>query len=196
MGGARIESRVAPRVISFGSFALAPADSLEHAGPVELRSYEAPDARRVWALSTVPNIGHTADPGMPLDLPQPDAPPPTFPYLADVEGSFRAVGGDFLVAERDGYLVGMGGVRPNSSVQVEMLHLRVHPATRREGIGRLLVRTLERRAVELGFAEVHLDTATNQPEAVAFYEALGYRRVGEETRPEWAWTLVYFTKQV
>jgi ribosomal protein S18 acetylase RimI-like enzyme len=58
------------------------------------------------------------------------------------------------------------------------------------------VRALERRAVELGFAEVHLDTATNQPEAVAFYEALGYRRVGEETRPEWAWTLVYFTKQV
>jgi ribosomal protein S18 acetylase RimI-like enzyme len=161
---------------------------------MEVRRYEARDVRGIWALSTVPNVGHTADPTVPLDLPEPDGPPPAFPYLADVEGSFRAVGGDFLVAERDGYLVGMGGIRPNSSVQAEMLHIRVHPATRREGIGRLVVGALERRAVELGFEEVHLDTATNQPEAVAFYEALGYSRTGEETRPEWAWTLVYFTK--
>ena len=30
---------------------------------------------------------------------------------------------------------------------------------------------------------------------MAFYEAQGYERVGEETRPEWEWTLVYFTKR-
>ena len=90
----------------------------------------------------------------------------------------------------------MGGIRPNSRVQAEMLHIRVHPAMRRSGIGRTVVTTLEQRAVDLGFSEVHLDTATNQPQAMAFYEAQGYERVGEETRPEWAWTLVYFTKRL
>lgn len=163
---------------------------------VIVRRYEPRDARRVWALSAVPNIGRTADPTMPLDLTLPEDPPGAFPHLADVESAFHAAGGDFLLVESDGHLVGMGGIRPNTSRQAEVLHVRVHPATRRRGIGRLLVQALEHRAAELGFDELHLDTATNQPEAVAFYEALGYRRVGEETRPGWSWTLVYFSKQL
>jgi hypothetical protein len=35
-----------------------------------------------------------------------------------------------------------------------------------------------------------LDTATNQPEAMAFYEGIGYAEVAREGRPEWHWTLV------
>jgi ribosomal protein S18 acetylase RimI-like enzyme len=163
---------------------------------VEVRRFEVLDAPRVWALSTIPNVGHTADPAVPLDLPRPDGPPTAFPHLADIDGSFRGAGGDFLVAEHDGRLVGMGGIRPNSAAQVELLHLRVHPATRRRGIGRQIVAALERRGADLGFEELHLDTATNQPEAIAFYEALGFARAGEETRPGWTWTLAYFTKQL
>ena len=163
---------------------------------VEVRRFEVLDAPRVWALSTIPNVGHTADPTVPLDLPLPDGPPASFPLLADIDGSFAGAGGDFRVVEHEECLVGMGGIRPNSAAQAELLHLRVHPATRRRGIGRLLVAALERRAIELGFEEVHLDTATNQPEAIAFYEALGYSRAGEETRPEWTWTLAYFTKRL
>lgn len=53
---------------------------------------------------------------------------------------------------------------------------------------------LESLARDHGYTETSLDTATNQPEAVAFYQALGYREVGRETRLEWSWTLVYFTK--
>ena len=75
-----------------------------------------------------------------------------------------------------------------------MLRVRVHPARRRLGIGQALVFELEKRAQDMGFVGVHLDTATNQPEAVAFYHALEYREVGRESRPEWSWTLVYFTK--
>jgi len=163
---------------------------------VIVRRYEPRDARDVWALTTLPNVGRTADPTLPLDLPLPAGPPADFPHLADVEAAFNAAGGDFLVVEADGHVVGMGGIRPNTRQQAEVLHIRVHPATRRQGIGRQLMQALEHRAVELGFDELHLDTATNQPEAVAFYEGLGYRRVGEETRPEWSWTLVYFTKQL
>jgi ribosomal protein S18 acetylase RimI-like enzyme len=57
-----------------------------------------------------------------------------------------------------------------------------------------VVAELERRARAAGFAGMHLDTATNQPEAVAFYRALGYVEVGRANRPEWSWTLVYFVK--
>ena len=41
-----------------------------------------------------------------------------------------------------------------------------------------------------------LDTATNMPEVMAFYQALGCRETGHETRPDWTWTLVYYTKQL
>jgi hypothetical protein len=55
---------------------------------------------------------------------------------------------------------------------------------------------LEEAATALGCHELHLDTAHNQPEALAFYLALGYEEVGRETRPEWTWTNVYFTKRL
>ncbi len=74
--------------------------------------------------------------------------------------------------------------------------MRVHPAVRRRGRGRLLVSALEEAASELGFHQLHLDTASNQPEAVAFYRSLGYEEIGRETRPGWSWTLVYFMKRL
>lgn len=163
---------------------------------VKVRQYEAEDRRPVWALNNIPNVGETADPAAPLGLPQPDGPPATFPLLADIERNFLAVGGEFFVVEDGGHLIGMGGIRPNTAQQAEVLHIRVHPARRRLGVGRLLMTALEDRAREIGYAELHLDTASNQPDAVAFYRSLGYTQVGTETRPEWHWTLVYFMKQL
>lgn len=55
---------------------------------------------------------------------------------------------------------------------------------------------LERRAAGLGMRQMCLDTATNQPEAVAFYRSLGYQEVGRVRQPDWSWTLVYFVKSL
>ncbi len=44
--------------------------------------------------------------------------------------------------------------------------------------------------------ELHLDTADNQPEAVACYRSLGYAEVGRESRPDWTSTLVYPLKRL
>jgi ribosomal protein S18 acetylase RimI-like enzyme len=88
----------------------------------------------------------------------------------------------------------MAGFRPNTARQAEVLRVRTHPAMRRRGIGRSLMTELETRARQQGFTEMFLDTATNQPEAVAFYRSLGYHEAGRETRPDWSWTLIYFTK--
>ncbi len=161
---------------------------------MRLRRFVASDAGRLWALNNLPNVGETAEPNVPLDLPIPTDPPPAFPYLADIQRHFLSSGGEFLVAEQDNHLVGMGGIRPISTSEAEVLHIRVHPATRRQGVGRLLMNGLEDRARDLGFGQLHLDTATNQPDAVAFYRALGYADAGTESNPDWAWTLQYFTK--
>lgn len=163
---------------------------------MRLRRFETADAPVVWALNELPNVGATANPSVPLELPAADSPPPAFPYLADIDRHFLDAGGEFLVVEFDGHVVAMGGFRPNTPSQAEVLHVRVHPATRRRGVGRVLMGGLEERARADGFEELHLDTATNQPEAMAFYRALGYVDAGTETRLDWTWTLQYFTKRL
>lgn len=141
-------------------------------------------------------MGETADETVPLDLPHPDEAPSHFPDLADVQRSFIESGGDFVVAEHAGHVVGMGGYRPSQADTVDVLRVRVHPAMRRQGVGRQVMAELERRAAAAGYRRARLDTATNQPEAVAFYRALGYGEDGTETRPGWSWTLVYFSKEL
>ena len=167
-----------------------------HRAVVDLRQFVPSDAPRVWALNNIPNVGHTADPTAPPQLPTPAAPPREFPDLADIEGSYFDAGGDFLIGEVDGHIVAMGGIRANKPYRAEVNRVRVHPAFRRQGCGRALMAAWENRARLLGFRELHLDTATNQPEAVEFYRSLGYQEVGRESRPDWTWTLVYFTKQL
>ncbi|MDT5048942.1 MAG: hypothetical protein QOG75_4840 [Mycobacterium sp.] len=161
---------------------------------VTVRRFRDTDAPALWALNALPNIGQTADSGVPIPLPPTVAPSASFPDLADVEGSFLARGGEFLVVELDGHIVGMGGFRPDVEACAEVLRVRVHPATRRRGIGRALMAELEQRAARRGLRSMRLDTATNQPEAMAFYQGLGYREVGRECQPGWMWTLVYYAK--
>jgi ribosomal protein S18 acetylase RimI-like enzyme len=163
-------------------------------GMVTLRRFRRTDAPVLWALNALPNIGETADPAVPIPLLPAIDPPVSFPDLADVEASFRARGGEFLVVELDGHVVGMGGFRPGADACGDVLRVRVHPAARRRGIGRALMAELEQRAVRSGLRSMHLDTATNQPEAMAFYQGLGYREVGREHQPGWTWTLVYYAK--
>jgi GNAT superfamily N-acetyltransferase len=166
----------------------------QDSGVVMIREFREADAPVLWTLSTLPNIGFTADPAMPLALSAAAAVPPQFPDLSDIQTAFVQAGGVFLIAEHDGCVVGMGGFRPNAAGQAEVLRLRTHPAMRRAGIGRLVMSGLESRARVLGFTEMCLDTATNQPEAIAFYLSLGYREVRRHTQPEWSWTLAYFAR--
>ncbi|GIM95464.1 GNAT family N-acetyltransferase [Paractinoplanes toevensis] len=161
-----------------------------------VRRFRDTDAGVLWALNALPNIGETADPAVPIPLPAAAEAPANFPDLADIEGTFLATGGEFLVVELDGHVVGMGGYRPDAGERAEVLRVRVHPATRRRGIGRALMAELERRATADGLRSMHLDTATNQPAAMAFYQDLGYREVGREHQPGWTWTLVYYVKSL
>ena len=117
---------------------------------VLIRRARESDAPAAWALKNLPNVRETADSTLSLDLPRPDTAPLAFPDLSDVVAKFIDRGGDFIAAEHEGEIVGMGGYRPTDGQGVEILRVRVHPALRRIGLGRAVVGELERGAAASG----------------------------------------------
>jgi GNAT superfamily N-acetyltransferase len=87
-------------------------------------------------------------------------------------------GGVYLVGYRDGVAVCGGGLKrlPDGSCEIKRMY--VVPSARRAGVARALLAALEDAASGLGYRIARLDTGARQPHAIAFYEASGYRRVG------------------
>jgi ribosomal protein S18 acetylase RimI-like enzyme len=87
---------------------------------------------------------------------------------------------DALVALRDGEAVAGVGVLAVGDVG-RITYPFVVPALRRQGLGRTMMsRALEICARSL-FKHVMLGVAPNNPEAIAMYQSLGFRKIGEVT---------------
>ncbi|MEL7603504.1 MAG: GNAT family N-acetyltransferase [Bacillota bacterium] len=69
-----------------------------------------------------------------------------------------------------------GGLRGHDAHAAELMRVYVHPDYRRQGLGALVVRELERGAKRLGFTRTVLVTGLDMPAALALYERLGYVR--------------------
>jgi GNAT superfamily N-acetyltransferase len=65
--------------------------------------------------------------------------------------------------------------RPDIAV---LSQFAVEPHVQRRGLGSKLIARLEQRAVELGAAELSIDTAEGATHLIALYERRGYRHVG------------------
>ena len=85
--------------------------------------------------------------------------------------------GAFVVATSDGQPVACGGVQTLEPGVGEIKRMWVHPGWRGAGLGSRLLRHLEQVSVELGRAEVRLDTNGTLVEAIAMYERAGYRHI-------------------
>ncbi|MGY1700070.1 GNAT family N-acetyltransferase [Geodermatophilus sp. SYSU D00766] len=92
--------------------------------------------------------------------------------------------GLFLVAEVDGRPAGCGAWRRHTddgddvgAGVVEVKRVYVVPGSRRLGLAQVLVRALEDSARAAGYRSVVLNSGDRQPEALALYEAMGYRPV-------------------
>ena len=64
---------------------------------------------------------------------------------------------------------------------VELFRLYVQPSSQRTGLGRVLLGRAEHLAIEAGADSLWLAAWTGNAQALAFYRALGYRRVGTTT---------------
>lgn len=83
----------------------------------------------------------------------------------------------FVIARLDGKAVGCGAVRPLDGAVGEVKRVFVQTECRRMGIARRIMAMLEDQGLRNGFTTLRLETGTEQPEAVALYESLGYRRI-------------------
>ena len=84
--------------------------------------------------------------------------------------------GKTFLARRDGEVVGCGAYRRRSDEFCEMKRLFVPDRFRGFGIGRKLSAALIASAREERFKVMRLDTAAHMSEAVALYEAIGFKR--------------------
>lgn len=74
--------------------------------------------------------------------------------------------------------VGCGCFRPSGKqYEVEIKRMYVAPAHRGRGISKLILAGLEEWAKQEGYLDSKLETGVNQPEAIALYSGMGYRRI-------------------
>ena len=96
--------------------------------------------------------------------------------LANIEQTYFANGGIFDVLENDaGEIVGTVALYRNSATETELRKMYLAPAARGCGQGRRLLEHALRRARELGFRRVVLETACVLKRAVQLYESFGFK---------------------
>jgi GNAT superfamily N-acetyltransferase len=85
--------------------------------------------------------------------------------------------GTFIVAWIDDVAVGCGGLRRIDDATGEIKRMFVAAEARRRGVARALLAELEATARSLGYTRLVLETGIKQPEAIALYEAHGYKPI-------------------
>jgi ribosomal protein S18 acetylase RimI-like enzyme len=96
--------------------------------------------------------------------------------LETLQARYGPPSGRAFLARRGGEVVGCGAYRRRSDEFCEMKRLFVPDRFRGLGLGRKLSATLIAAAKEEGFKAMRLDTAAQMSEAVALYEAIGFKR--------------------
>jgi GNAT superfamily N-acetyltransferase len=126
-----------------------------------------------------------------LDLPADAAPPE---HIFASEDVFRGAGAAWLVAFDDaGEPVGCGGLRMLEPGVGEIKRMFVSARARGSGVGRRLLRELERRAAQDGMTHVRLLTTEMLTESRALYAADGYDEIGR-TEPEFGPVEIWLQK--
>ncbi len=83
----------------------------------------------------------------------------------------------FLVAFDGDRPVGCGGLRSLDATRGEVKRMYVVPGRRGTGVSTTILHALEDAARTLGWAELLLETGTEQPDAMRFYEREGFTSI-------------------
>ncbi len=104
-------------------------------------------------------------------------PPGTDSDLRDIQAIYIEPGGMFdLLVDGSGQVVGSVGLCPVSDSVCELRKMYLIPGARGCGQGKRILEHALRRASELGFRRVVLETAFVLESAIALYERHGFRR--------------------
>lgn len=107
---------------------------------------------------------------------------PWQPKLADqdvieVELAYLNIGGEFWVVEENSIIVGTAAYQPINRGQnaVEIRKMYLLPHARNRGLGKYLLKELEKAIAIKDYQEIWIETASVLKEAVVLYERNGYQ---------------------
>jgi GNAT superfamily N-acetyltransferase len=146
-----------------------------------IRHYQDDDHDHVWSLHRLALLesGAYAQSG------------PWDDDLHHIEQVYINTGGEFLVGVCDDEIVAMGALVVVGN-KAEVKRMRVHPDHQRRGFGLAILEQLERRARELGYRTIQLETTAQQDSAQRFYLKNGYV---ESERTVWRnFTVIHYEK--
>ena len=138
--------------------------------PLFIRRYTAADHAAVWDLHNE-GLNHA---GVHL------GPGPWDDDMSKIEQVYLDGNGDFLVGLVADRIVAMGALKKTGDSRAELKRMRVAPDFQRRGYGQAILEALERRAIEIGYTTLHLDTSVMQLSAQALYERNGFRELRRE----------------
>ena len=96
------------------------------------------------------------------------------PDVDDIMASYVSPGGEFAIAEIGGELVATGGLAGEGANVGRIVRMSVGQDHRRKGIGRAMVAHLLEAARRRGYANVHVETNHDWPDAVGLYTSCGF----------------------
>ena len=133
-----------------------------------IRDYEDSDFEEVWNLNNLALQDAGVHPGSGL----------WDEDLYKIRDVYFKNKGEFLVAEIDGEIIGMGALLRKNDEIAEIKKMRMHPKFQRKGIGKLLLDSLEKKAGGHGYKKLVLGTTVNQVAAQKLYIKNGYKETG------------------
>jgi putative acetyltransferase len=104
-------------------------------------------------------------------------PEPGATHFSLSDAQVVADSGAFLVAFLDDVAIGCGAVRRLDEATAEIKRMYVDPSVRGHGIGRALLKALEREAQLVGVTTIVLETGTRLTSAIKLYVTMGYARI-------------------
>jgi GNAT superfamily N-acetyltransferase len=136
--------------------------------PLHIRRYEPGDKRAVRRLhdDALNEVGAHLGSG------------PWDDDLDEIESVYLDQGGEFLVGLLDREIVAMGALMRISPEKAELKRMRVRPGLQGRGYGQAMLDALHRRASELGYTTLRLDTTIQQRAAQRLYLKNGYSEAG------------------
>lgn len=101
--------------------------------------------------------------------------------LSDITASYMDdPANHFWVADDDGVVKGMVGVQRRSDEEAELRRMSVASTARRQGVGLMLLETVEAFCRDRGHQRIQLTTVSLLEPAIAMYRRFGFQLTGEE----------------